>query len=1192
MSNFVHLHVHSEYSLLDGAARIKQIVKKAKSLGMPAVGISDHGTLYGVLAFYDECKKQGIKPIIGCEVYITEDLTVKAGRPNYSHLMLIAKNNVGYHNLVKLNSIGYVDGFHYKPRIDYKTLEKYSEGLIVLSGCLGSDIPKNILSREFDRAEKYIEWFLNIFKDDFYIELQNHFLPEQVEVNEKLREYAKKYNIKTVATNDVHYISKEDSELQDVMLCVQFGKTLDDPNRMKFANDEFYFKTEEEMKALFPHESEALTNTLEIAEKCNVTFKYGDYKFPKFKDIPAGKTPEEYLRELVMNGLKERYGEVAEEHVDRFETELKIIKEQGFIEYFLIVWDFIYKAREKGIAVGPGRGSGAGSLIAYALRITDIDPLKYDLLFERFLHSERVSAPDFDIDFSDDRREEVIDYVMEKYGDDHVAKIVTFGTMAGKSAIKDVARVLRMPYFQVDKITKAIPNSIQKPNIIEKAFGMYRPKEGDSDYGTEYPGIPELIESYNESLEVKKVIDIAIKLEGMPRQTGTHACGIVIGAERLDNVIPLSRNGDDITTQFEMKPLERLGMLKMDFLGLRNLSDIEKAKEYILENHGVKIEFDKMGVDDPNVYKLISTGNTTGIFQIESDGFKKFMRELKPTNIEDIIAGVSLYRPGPMDSIPRYVHNKHNPQDVKFDHPILEPILSVTYGTIVYQEQVMRIVQDMAGYTLGQADNVRRMMGKKEHEKMFREREVFLYGKPADGDSPAIDGAIKRGVNEDVAKKVWSEMESFAHYAFNKSHAAAYSYLTYQTAYLKTYYEPEFFTAVLNNRIGNAEDITKYVSYLRDQKITVLPPDINKSKTLFSVKNGEIRFGLAALKGVGVAVIDEIIEEREKHGEFTSIDNFINRFDSHVLNKRAIEGFILSGAFDCFGVERSKMMAVYSNLISRANADRKTREKGQITLFDTLLKDDVVNEVDYPDIPEYEEQEKLKLEKEVVGVYISGHPLSRYEHKFKEYNLTSLVMSDIEKSTSVSDFEEEGTDLDIMQAEMLDSGLKDGSDVVLGGIISEVRKLLTKRDSKEMAFVKLEDMYGTIDLMVFPQMYAKTKEVLVDDNLITVFGKLSIREGEKPMVIVNEVKPWNNENAEQSENVVKPKVLYLRYNTNNTSLQNEIINVLSNYPGNSEVRVYCTEQKTTFKLPNKINPNSFVVNELHAYLTNENIVLQ
>ncbi|MBQ3235727.1 MAG: DNA polymerase III subunit alpha, partial [Clostridia bacterium] len=881
MKDFVHLHLHTEYSLLDGMATISKVTKRAKELGMPAIAMTDHGNMYGAVQFFDACTKVGIKPIFGTEFYVCDDHTQKGkiktddvdGYKDRRHLVLLAKDETGYKTLSLLNAIAFRDGYYYKPRIDLKLLEQHHDGLICLSACLGGDIPQAILNHDMERAEKLVEFFKSVFGDDFYLELQNQGLEEQAYVNPAIRSLAKKYGVKTVVTNDVHYINKEDAVTQDVLMCVQTGVKIDTPNRMKMPCDEFYLKTYDELASLFPNDLDALDTTVEIANKCNFGFTYGQYKFPHY--IPEnGQTPVEFIRSLINEGIKKKYGEETKEIRDRIEMELGVIEKQGFIEYYLIVWDYIFNARKMGISVGPGRGSGAGSIVAYLIDITDIDPLKYGLYFERFLNSERVSAPDFDVDFEDSRRQEVIDYVRRKYGENTVAKIITFGTMAAKNAVKDVGRVLNVPYNEMDRVTKAIPSKVVKggrtielkrPNILEKVFGFYNPSKKEMDDGltSDSFAVPELVEMYNESPEIKRVIDVAMKLEDAPRQSSTHACGVIIGADILDRHMPLSRNGEDITTQYTGVELEHLGFLKMDFLGLRNLSDIKMAIEYVKENHGVDVVFDRNGYDDEKVYELISSGNTTAIFQIESSGFKDFLSRLKPNCLEDIVAAVSLYRPGPMDSIGKFIKSKHNPETVKYAHPLLEPILKQTYGCIVYQEQVMRIVQDLAGYTLGQADNVRRMMGKKKVAEMEKEETVFIYGRPESVDehgkvTKAIDGCLKRGVPENVAKQIWAEMKDFAKYAFNKSHAAAYSLVTYQTAYLKCYYEPEFLTAVLNNRITNIEEITNYVSYAKEERVSVLPPDINESKTYFSVKDGVIRFGLAAVKGVGVSVIDEI----------------------------------------------------------------------------------------------------------------------------------------------------------------------------------------------------------------------------------------------------------------------------------------------------------------------------------------------
>lgn len=1194
MTDFVHLHVHTEYSLLDGIARIDNVTKRAKELGMPALAITDHGNMYGAVKFYDACRDNDIKPIFGCEFYVANDLYVKNGKSKYAHLVLLAKDETGYNNICMLNTIAFKDGFYYKPRIDYKTLEKYHEGVVCLSACLAGDIPQAILSRNFDEAERLVKWFKDLFQDDFYLEVQNHHLPEQVEVNAKLFEYAKKFDIKLVATNDVHYIDQEDAEMQDVLMCVQMGKTVDDPDRLKLPGNEFYLRTGDEMAELFPDHPEALSNTLEIAEKCNYKFTYGHYLFPKYEPV-TGEEPLVYLRKLIDEGVKKKYGEYTPQITERIERELGVITKQGFVEYFLIVWDYINAARNMGISVGPGRGSGAGSIVAYLIGITNIDPLKFDLLFERFLHTERVSAPDFDVDFEDCRRQEVIGYVRKKYGEGRVAKIITFGTMAAKNAIKDVGRAMKVPYSELDAITKAMPNKvvkngeeieIKRPCILMKSFGFWKPKEGAKDYGVDY-SVPELVAMYNENPDVKKVVDIAMKLEDAPRQTSTHACGVIIGKDDLEKFIPESRNGDDITTQYTGVEMEHLGHLKMDFLGLRNLSDIRMALLYVKENYGVDIDFEHSDYADPEVYKLISSGNTKAIFQIESGGFQNFMKELRPTCIEDIVAAVSMYRPGPMNAIPRFVYNKHNPDKVTYAHPILEPILKPTYGCIVYQEQVMRIVQDMAGYTLGQADMVRRMMGKKQVEKMQKEKAVFLYGREEfvdkDGKlNTAIDGAVKRGVPEEVASSVWAEMEDFAKYAFNKSHAAAYSLVTYQTAYLKCYYEAEFLTAVINNRITNADEIKNYITYAKEEKIEVLPPDINKSDTYFTVKDNKIRFGIAALKNVGVNVVEQIIAERKKNGDFKDLNDFVDRLDTSLLNKRCVESLILSGAFDCFGAKRSQMMRVYPQIIEKAISDRKHIASGQFSLFGDILKDDKTNIISMPDIPEYFDQVKLKLEKEVAGIYVSGHPLENYTNEMKAFNFNGGML---QVGESMDDMQEE-TDVETKY-----DGLTDGMDVTCGGIITEMKKVYSKRDGSEMAIIKVEDLYGSFDAMLFSKTFAMNKDILLVDNIIKIKGKLSIND-RGVIVRVESISKMADKDVvtevQKEEKKVIPK-LYLMYDLTNKELSQEIYSLLKSYPGESPVIVKCSVQNKPFQLGIKVNPKGFLINELHAYIEDDYI---
>ena len=1187
MGNFVHLHVHSEYSILDGACRVGDLVTRAKELNMPAVAITDHGNMFASLKFFDECKKQGIKPIFGCEFYVCDDLTIKQGKTKLNHLVILVKNEQGYKNISKLNAIAYRDGFYYKPRIDLKTLEEYSEGLVCLSACLAGDIPQAILHGDYEEAERLVVWFKRVFKDDFYIELQNHGLDDQLVVNPYLKEYAKKYNIKTVITNDVHYVNNEDAEMQDIAMCVAMQKTVDDPNRMKFPNDEFYFKSYEEMANVFPDDLEALDNTLEVAEKCNYSFVYGHYLFPRY--MPAdGSTPKEYLLKLIDSGIIKKYGAHTPEIDARIDSEMAVIEKQGFIEYFLIVWDYINAARSMGISVGPGRGSGAGSLIAYAIGITNIDPLRYDLIFERFLHSERVTAPDFDIDFEDVRREEVIDYVKGKYGENRIARIITFGTMAAKNVIKDVGRVMRVPYSKLDRVTKNIPKL--KSPILPKCFG-FDPKAGPDQV------VQELVDLYNEDEEIKKVVDIAVKLEDFPRQTSTHACGVIIGADILDRHVPLARNGDDITTQYEGAEMEHLGHLKMDFLGLRNLSDIKACQRYVKRNHNVDIDFDKCTYDDPNVYKLISTGDTEGIFQIESAGFQSFMRDLQPTCLEDIIAAVSLYRPGPMDSIPRYVHNKHHPEDTTYAHPILEPILKVTYGCIVYQEQVMKICQEMGGFTLGQADMVRRAMGKKKEEEMAKMSGKFIYGEPEhyEGDKfvAEIEGALKRGVPQDIAEKIWAEMAGFAKYAFNKSHAAAYSLITYQTAYLKTYYLPEFITAILNNRITNIDKIKFYVAYAKQKKIEVLPPDINKSETYFSTDGKSIRFGIAALKNVGVSVVEEIIAERERGGDFKDLMDFVNRVDGQALNKRCIESLIQSGAFDCFGRTRSQLMSVYTIAITRALDAKKRAVSGQMDMFGSLLgENEGFDDLNYPNINEFVTKVKLHLEKEIAGVYLSGHPLDDYAERMKNFTFNSSMIS------SGEDAEIDANNGDYVDIDENVNGLKDGDTVTCGGVVITTRAHQTKSGQK-MAFATIEDMLGTIDIVLFPKIYEKYKDVLQEEAIVAIKGKLSIREGQNPSVSVDfienmQTEQFTEDKTEPEEQVVEEVKLLrlcLIYDVSNKDLHKQVCELLKQYPGESDVYLKDEISGTKYRLPLKVEIRKSLEYELETLLGDGKIII-
>ena len=1203
MKPFVHLHVHTEYSLLDGMARIKKLIKTVGEYNMPAVAITDHGNMFGVYKFYKEVmaynervaehnKEEGnennqktpMKGIIGCEFYVASDRFQRAGRPELAHLVLLAKNQTGYKNLVKLNSLSYTEGFYYKPRIDYDLLEKYSEGLICLTACLAGDIPQFILARQYDEADKLALRLKSMFGEDLYLEVQNHAIPEQIEVLQKLAEMSKKLNIKLVATNDAHYIYKEDAETQDVLMCLQMGKQYDDPNRMKFPTEEFYIKTYEEMLKVFSGYEEAIENTIEIMNKCEQVHLVHEDLIPTYQAL-KGITPENYLRKLVEEGLKERYPVITEEIEKRKERELEIIERMGFVDYFLIVWDFINYAKTINVAVGPGRGSGAGSIVAYAVGITDIDPLLYNLLFERFLNPDRISMPDFDIDFGDGR-DEVIDYVVEKYGLDKTSQIITFGTMAAKAAIKDVSRVLGIPASEANALTKKMDVSkIKGDSKIKMVFGL-----GSEEEVKKYAN-PELVQMYTEDPRIKKVVDLAIKLEGVPRHTGQHAACVIICKYPLDEHVPMALaktpKGDKIITQLDMVEGEELGLLKMDFLGLRTLTDIQKTLEIIKEVHNVEIDFNKVGLSDPKVYETIGVGDTDLIFQLESGGFKKFMKELKPDCIEDIIAGVSLYRPGPMDYIPDYIKNKKNPEGIKYDLPILKPILEPTYGVIVYQEQVMQIFQEMAGYSLGQADIVRRAMGKKKLKVMQQHREIFISGKDDSDGTPAIDGSIRRGATREIADSVFSKMESFASYAFNKSHAAAYAYLSYQTAYLKTYYPVELYTANLNNRIEISDEVAKYIMSAKERKIEILPPSINKSNTYFTVEEGKIRFGLAALKNVGVQLIKGIVEEREENGAFKDISDFISRTNTTGVNKRAIEALIFSGAFDEFGKKRSQLYAVYEKIVERVNADKKNQASGQVSMFDTLLKhDDTLTQIDYPNIEELTDAEKLKREKETAGIYISGHPLDKFLHKFQEFNFNTQLLKEYEEEKT---YDEEGNEIEVESAQ--EEILTDGMEVNFGGMVAEIKKVYTRRDNKEMAILTVEDLFGTVDVMVFNVQWLKIKKDITEETMATFKGKISLRDGERPIIVLNTIEIWekNNQAVKQSEKSQKQATLYLMYNLQNKTLNEQICEVLDKHKGNTRVIVKCSSTKEAFKINKLVEINPRLISELQAFIEDDYI---
>ena len=1203
MKDFVHLHLHTEFSLLDGLARINKLVDIVKERGWKAVAITDHGNMHGAIKFFEACITKGIKPILGQEFYVTHDMSSRSNKSDTGHLILIAKNNEGYQNLLKLSSFAYLDGMYYKPRIDYKLLEKHSKGLICLSACIAGHIPQYILKRQYDEAEKLALWFKNLFGEDFYFEIQNHGLAEEREVLVKLTEMSEKLGIKLVATNDVHYLNKEDAELQDVLMCVQMGKTIDDPDRMKFSTDEFYLKTYEEMQEALPGYEEALDRTIEIAEKCNVFIKTKSLREAKDKGnsfvpdedtlgasdnfIPqyvpdTGETPTQFLTRLAQEGLKRNYKEITPELIERLNMELNTIEKLGFVEYFLIVWDYINFARQNDIPVGPGRGSGAGSLVAYCSGITQVDPMRYELFFDRFINPERVSMPDFDVDFCMDRRGEVIEYAKRRYGFDHVSNIVTFGNMQAKNAIRDVSRVLRYPLSETDKITKEIPlKPVKKPPVLKYYFGMTG-KEEDKQYI-----IPDLRKMYDEDEQVKKIVDMAIKLEGVPRNVSMHAAGVLIAPDPVFDYVPMAKSGNDVITQFDMLELEHLGLLKMDFLGLRTLTDIHKAIKYIKENHGVEIDFTKMDYNDPKVYELIGSGNTDAVFQLDGSGMKKFMKDLQPTSLEDVIAGISLYRPGPMDFIPKFLKGKRNPEQIEYEDPCLEPVLRNTYGCIVYQEQVMKIFQVMGGYSLGGADNVRRIMGKKQVDKIPLERDKFLNGYvDPKGVKAPIPGALALGHDKDVSIKVFDQMAKFAGYAFNKSHAAAYAYVAYQTAYLKTYYEVEYLTAVLNNRIATLDLVKKFTNYAKKEGFEILPPDINKSVSLFKTENGNIRFGLGALKNVGMSVTNYIVEERNKNGEFKSFEDFISRCacQESGINKRTIEALILCGAFSCFGKYRSQLMDVYPLILERTVADKKKKATGQFSIFDTFEEESaIINNVEYPNIKEFSKDTILKNEKNIAGIYLSGHPLDDYIDKYDSFNFTSDMFDDLNNEDENVEDEDYGENINME----VDERVKDNQSVICGGRIAEISKKLTKTGN--MCFVKIEDIYGTFETIVFPKFFNKFKDFLEEDNMVTIKGKVSIRQGNTPVILVENVIPWQKKEVENNFN---DKKIYLRFDTKNIDIYQKVKNIVSSYPGENQVIIKCNSSQTAFAFNLKVDINNYLINELIGLLGETNVVIK
>ncbi|MBO4292944.1 MAG: DNA polymerase III subunit alpha [Clostridia bacterium] len=1098
MGKFVHLHIHSEFSLLDGANRIKDIPKRAKELGMDSIAITDHGVMYGVIDFYNACKEEGIKPIIGCEVYVAprSRFDKEPGVDNkYNHLILLAKNQQGYKNLSKLVSLSFVDGYYYKPRIDLEILEKYHEGLICLSACLAGSVNQALLNGNMEKAEEIALWHKKVFGDDYYIEIQNNGLQEQVLANQKLIQLARKLDLPLVATNDAHYLRKEDAYNHEVLLCIQTGKRMSDEDRMRFETDELYIKSPEEMIEYFSAFPEAIENTVKIAEQCNVEFEFGHTILPNY-DVPEEfATHYDYFKKLCDDGIRKRYGEnPSQEILDRAEYELSIIQKMGFVDYFLIVWDYIHFAKENGISVGPGRGSGAGSIIAYAIEITDIDPIRYGLMFERFLNPERISMPDFDVDFADINRQDVIDYVSRKYGKDHVSQIITFGTMAAKMVIRDVARVLDVPYNEADSLAKMIPNELHI--TIKKAIEQNK----------------ELKALYETDEQTKKILDIAMSLEGMPRQASTHACGVVITKDPVDTYVPLYVRDGQIATQFIMTTLEKLGLLKMDFLGLRTLTVIQETMRMVKENQGIDVVFDE-DMADPKVYKLWQEGKTMGIFQFESQGMTVFMKELKPDCLEDIIAGVSLYRPGPMDQIPRYIKGKMNPGHNEYTHPSLEPILNVTYGCMVYQEQVMQIVRDLAGYSLGRADLVRRAMGKKKLDVMAKEREIFINGQVDESGNVVVPGCVRNGIDEVSANKIFDEMAEFAKYAFNKSHAACYAVVAYRTAYLKAYYPTEFMAAMLNSYLGNLDKVPQYIDECKVLGIKILAPNINESMESFTGKNGEIRFGLGSIKNVGTEPVKQIVDERNKNGKFKSFTDFCERIADKQVNKKCIESLIKAGAFDEFEQTRSTLLASFEGIIDIIQSSNKKGFSGQVSMFDlgSSEEQEEMNEIKYNFIEQEElpNKELLSLEKEMLGIYISGHPLAKMKEQMEAVTtINSMNLKQIDEQNTTQDGAEQGVNIQEKPK------YKDGQNVKYAGIITAIKKKYTK-NNKIMAFVTVEDLYGQTEVLVFENAYMKAGSSLTEENIVVVDGRLSIREDDSCTIIANDIKDLADQKPKQ-----------------------------------------------------------------------------
>lgn len=1130
--SFAHLHVHTEYSLLDGSNKIKEYVARVKELGMNSAAITDHGVMYGVIDFYREARKQGINPILGCEVYVAPnsrfDREVTGGDDRYYHLVLLAENNEGYENLTKIVSKGFVEGYYYKPRVDKELLRTYHKGIIALSACLAGEVPRYLTKGMYEEAKDRALEYQEIFgKGNYFLELQDHGIPDQQLVNQQLMKLSQETGIELVATNDVHYTYADDEKAHDILLCIQTGKKLSDENRMRYEGGQYYVKSEEEMAALFPYARQALENTQKIADRCSVEIEFGVTKLPKY-DVPEGYTSWEYLQKLCYEGLDQRYRTPSQELKDRLAYELDTIRHMGYVDYFLIVWDFIKYAKDHGIAVGPGRGSAAGSIVSYCLGITTIDPIHYQLLFERFLNPERVSMPDIDVDFCYERRQEVIDYVTRKYGKDCVAQIVTFGTLAARGVIRDVGRVMDLPYAYVDSIAKMIPQELGI--TIDKALQMN----------------PELRKLYESDETVTHLIDMAKRLEGLPRHCSMHAAGVVICQKPVEEYVPLSRAADGtITTQFIMTTLEELGLLKMDFLGLRTLTVIQNAVQ-LARKKQPDLQIDKIDYNDKAVLDYIGTGKTEGIFQLESGGMKNFMKELQPHSLEDVIAGISLYRPGPMDFIPQYIRGKNDRSSITYDCPQLEPILAPTYGCIVYQEQVMQIVRDLAGYTLGRSDLLRRAMSKKKAAVMEKERKTFVYGDEETG----VPGCIKNGIDEQTANKIYDEMIDFAKYAFNKSHAAAYAVVSYQTAWLKYYYPVEYMAALMTSVIDNPTKVAEYIYVCRQMGIKILPPDINKGEADFSVDGGDIRYGLAAIKSIGRPVIRAIVNDRKELGEFRNLEDFITRISSReLMNKRLVENLIKAGALDVLGGTRKQFMSIYIQIVDHMQQEKKNSMVGQMSLFDMVSEEQKEEfQIRMPDVGEYTKENLLGFEKEVLGVYVSGHPLEPYEEEWRKVI-----------SATTADFQ--------VDPEVGYTKVRDGAREIIGGIIVEKTVKHTKTNQM-MAFLTVEDLFGTVEVVVFPRDYEKYRQYLEEDNKIFVKGRVSEEDDKASKLICEKILPFGQ----------KKKELWIQFPDKETYLEEEAITYgyLADSEGNDEVVIYCEKEKIVKKLPaNKnisINP--------------------